>query len=238
MNIALIGYGKMGRLIETIAIKRGHTVVSIIDADNKEDFDSPAFASADVALEFTTPDAAEYNIRRAWKAGVKVVSGTTGWTSTLPLLIADLEQGGNSLFWASNFSLGVNIFWELNRRMAKMMKNFAQYNVSIEETHHTAKKDAPSGTAVTLAETIISELDSKNGWTLSPDRADDKIEITAFRLGDVFGIHTTHYESNEDIITLTHEAKSREGFALGAVVAAEFMHTRKGFYTMSDMLKL
>lgn len=238
MNIAIIGYGKMGKLLETIAISRGHKIVAIIDTDNRADFASTAFASADIALEFTSPQTAEENIRKAWNAGVKVVCGTTGWTSALPSLVADLKRNGNSLFWASNFSLGVNIFWELNRRMAKIMNGFDKYNVSIEETHHTAKKDAPSGTAITLAETIVSELDRKNGWTLSPYRADDKIEITAHRQGDIFGIHTTHYQSNEDTITLTHEAKSREGFALGAIVAAEFMQSRKGYYTMGDMLQL
>ncbi len=238
MNIAIIGYGKMGKLLESISIQRGHNVVSIIDTDNTDDFDSVEFRSADVALEFTTPQTAVYNIRKAWKADVKVVCGTTGWTSELPKLITELGNNGKSLFWASNFSLGVNLFWELNRHIAELLNRFPQYNVSIEEIHHIHKKDAPSGTAVTLAEAICSAIDGKNGWTLSPDREEDKIEIVAIRQGDVFGIHTAKYESKEDIITFTHEAKSREGFALGAVLAAEFVCDKKGYFTMNDLLKL
>lgn len=238
MNIAIIGYGKMGKLLESISIQRGHNVVSIIDTDNTDDFGSVGFRSADVALEFTTPQTAVDNIRKAWEADVKVVCGTTGWTSELPKLITELGNNGKSLFWASNFSLGVNLFWELNRHIAELLNRFPQYNVSIEEIHHIHKKDAPSGTAVTLAEAICSATDGKNGWTLSPDREEDKIEIVAIRQGDVFGIHRAKYESKEDIITFTHEAKSREGFALGAVLAAEFVCDKKGYFTMNDLLKL
>lgn len=238
MNIAIIGYGKMGKLLESISLQRGHNVVSIIDTDNTNDFHSARFKSADVALEFTTPQTAVDNIRKAWEAEVKVVCGTTGWTSELPKLITELGNNGKSLFWASNFSLGVNLFWELNRQIAELLNRFPQYNVSIEEIHHIHKKDAPSGTAVTLAETICSVTDAKNSWTLLPDKQKDKIEIAAIRQGDVFGIHTTKYESKEDIITFTHEAKSREGFALGAVLAAEFVCDKKGYFTMNDLLKI
>lgn len=238
MNIAIIGYGKMGKLLESISLQRGHNVVSIIDTDNTNDFHSVRFKSADVALEFTTPQTAVDNIRKAWEAEVKVVCGTTGWTSELPKLITELGNNGKSLFWASNFSLGVNLFWELNRQIAELLNRFPQYNVSIEEIHHIHKKDAPSGTAVTLAETICSATDAKNSWTLLPDKQKDKIEIAAIRQGDVFGIHTTKYESKEDIITFTHEAKSREGFALGAVLAAEFVCDKKGYFTMNDLLKI
>lgn len=238
MNIAIIGYGKMGKLLESISLQRGHNVVSIIDTDNTNDFHSVRFKSADVALEFTTPQTAVDNIRKAWEAEVKVVCGTTGWTSELPKLITELGNNGKSLFWASNFSLGVNLFWELNRQIAELLNRFPQYNVSIEEIHHIHKKDAPSGTAVTLAETICSVTDAKNSWTLLPDKQKDKIEIAAIRQGDVFGIHTTKYESKEDIITFTHEAKSREGFALGAVLAAEFVCDKKGYFTMNDLLKI
>lgn len=238
MNIAIIGYGKMGKLLESISIQRGHNVVSIIDTDNTDDFGSVGFRSADVALEFTTPQTAVDNIRKAWEADVKVVCGTTGWTSELPKLITELGNNGKSLFWASNFSLGVNLFWELNKHIAELLNRFPQYNVSIEEIHHIHKKDAPSGTAVTLAEAICSATDGKNGWTLSPDSKEDKIEIVAIRQGDVFGIHTAKYESKEDIITFTHKAKSREGFALGAVLAAEFVCDKKGYFTMNDLLKI
>ena len=170
MNIAIIGYGKMGKLLESISLQRGHNVVSIIDTDNTNDFHSVRFKSADVALEFTTPQTAVDNIRKAWEAEVKVVCGTTGWTSELPKLITELGNNGKSLFWASNFSLGVNLFWELNRQIAELLNRFPQYNVSIEEIHHIHKKDAPSGTAVILAETICSATDAKNGWTLLPDK--------------------------------------------------------------------
>ena len=187
MKIALIGYGKMGKMLETTAIGRGHEIVSIIDADNTDDFDS--------------------------------------------------EANGKTLFWASNFSLGVNIFWELNKAIARLLGNFDQYSVSIEEVHHTQKKDAPSGTAVTLAEAITENMDRLHGWTLLPCKEAGKIPIEAIRRDDVCGIHTVRYESEEDVITFSHEAKSRRGFALGAVVAAEFLAERTGFYTMKDLLE-
>lgn len=238
MDLAIIGYGKMGQLLERIAKQRGHKIVSIIDTDNVADFDSDAFRSASVAFEFTTPQTAVDNIKRAWEQDVKVVCGTTGWASALPSVLETLRSDDKSLFWASNFSVGVNIFWAINRKMARLMNRFAQYEVDIEEIHHIHKKDAPSGTAVTLAEVVTDELSRKNGWTLSPQKEHDKIEITAIRQGDVCGIHTIRYESHEDTITLTHEAKSREGFALGAVVAAEFIDDKVGYFTMDDLLQL
>ena len=238
MKIALIGYGKMGKMLETTAIGRGHEIVSIIDADNTDDFDSEAFRSAEVALEFTTPQTAVDNIKRSWAADVKVVCGTTGWTSeALPQLTKAIETNGKTLFWASNFSLGVNIFWELNKAIARLLGNFDQYSVSIEEIHHTQKKDAPSGTAVTLAEAITDNMDRLHGWTLLPCKEAGKIPIEAIRRDDVCGIHTVRYESEEDVITFSHEAKSRRGFALGAVVAAEFLAERTGLYTMKDLLE-
>ena len=167
MKIALIGYGKMGHIIERIALERGHEIVSKVDVDNQEEFDSESFASADVAIEFTVPTKAVENYRKAWAAGVPVVSGTTGWNSVLPELKEEISEKGYTLFWASNFSLGVNLFFELNKRLAQMMNRYTNYDVTMTEIHHTEKKDAPSGTAITLAEGILENLDRKSEWGLS-----------------------------------------------------------------------
>ena len=237
MKIALIGYGKMGKMLEQTALQRGHEIVSRIDIDNFGDISSDEFRSADVALEFTIPAVAEHNIRTVWEQNVKVVSGTTGWADGLQTLKNELKTNGKTLFWASNFSLGVNVFFEINKHLAKIMNAFPQYNLSMEEIHHLEKKDAPSGTAITLAETILSQLDRKNGWTLSPEKKEQHIEITAHRQPNVAGIHTVKYESLEDTISLTHNAKSRAGFALGAVLAAEFTHNKTGFLGMKDLLR-
>ena len=238
MKLALIGYGKMGKMLEQTALARGHEIVSKIDLNNSDDFYSAEFCSADVALEFTVPAVAEQNIRAAWAQNVKVVSGTTGWLNGLQSLQNELKTNGKTLFWASNFSLGVNIFFEINRHLAKIMNDFPQYDLNIEEIHHLEKKDAPSGTAITLAENILSQIDRKKSWTLSPEKNLQDIEITAIREKNVFGIHTTKYESPEDTITLTHNAKSRAGFALGAVLAAEFLHNKNGYFGMKDLLKM
>ena len=237
MNLALIGYGKMGHIIEQVARQRGHQIVCTIDKDNQTDFASAAFASADVAIEFTMPAVAVDNYRRAWAAGVPVVSGTTGWTAQLPAIRREVEQGGHTLFWSSNFSLGVNIFFELNRHLAQLMNRFPNYEPSLTEIHHTEKKDAPSGTAITLAEGILAELPRKEKWVLGAKTSDSELPIEAIRQGQVPGTHTVRYDSAEDCITITHEAKSRAGFALGAVLAAEFVKGRKGFFTMHDMLQ-
>ncbi len=236
MKIALIGYGKMGKTIEQVALKRGHEIVCIIDKENQADFESAAFASADVAIEFTMPAAAIDNYRRAWRAGVPVVSGTTGWTAQLPDIQREIEQGGHTLFWTSNFSLGVNIFFELNRHLAHLMNRFPNYEPSMTEIHHTEKKDAPSGTAITLAEGILAELDRKSAWVLGAKNSTNELPIEAVRRGQVPGTHIVRYDSDADTITITHEAKNREGFALGAIFAAEFVKGRKGFYTMHDLL--
>ena len=237
MNLALIGYGKMGHIIEQVARQRGHQIVCTIDKDNQTDFASAAFASADVAIEFTMPAVAVDNYRRAWAAGVPVVSGTTGWTAQLPAIRREVEQGGHTLFWSSNFSLGVNIFFELNRHLAQLMNRFPNYEPSLTEIHHTEKKDAPSGTAITLAESILAELPRKEKWVLGAKTSDSELPIEAIRQGQVPGTHIVRYDSAEDCITITHEAKSRAGFALGAVLAAEFVKGRKGFFTMHDMLQ-
>ena len=234
----------MGKMIEQIALERGHEIVSIIDIDNQEAFDSKEFASADVAIEFTSPMAAYGNYLKAWSKGVKVVSGSTGWMRDHGDDVRrECSQNGRTLFWASNFSIGVAIFSAVNRYLASIMNGFPQYAVTMEETHHIHKKDAPSGTAITLAEEIASKIDRVDGWKLAGDNAgeaaadDKKIEITAVRRGEVPGIHTIKYDSDADCITITHDAHSRKGFALGAVLAAEYTKEHSGLLTISDMFK-
>ncbi len=236
MKIALIGYGKMGHEIEKIALERGHEVVCTIDLHEAEKFDSPAFSSADVAIEFTSPGSALQNYRRAFAAGVPVVSGTTGWLDHLPEIREACEKEGKTFFYASNFSLGVNIFFALNNYLAKIMNHFPGYDVHMEETHHVHKLDAPSGTAITLAEGIMAQLDRKEKWVLDEAGSADELSIKAFREGEVPGNHSVIYESEADSIRITHDAKSRKGFALGAVLAAEFTKGKSGFLGMNDML--
>lgn len=235
MKIALIGYGKMGRMIEKIALDRGHEIVCKIDVYNQSDFGSAEFASADVAIEFTTPKTAVGNIERSFAAGVPVVCGTTGWLEQMDHIKDLCEQTKGALFYASNYSLGVNIFMAVNRYLAKIMNGFKQYDPTINEVHHIHKLDHPSGTAITLAEGIMSQLERKNAWTEEADA--EGLLITHQREGEVPGIHTITWDSAEDTISMRHEAKGREGLALGAVAAAEWLAGRQGFYTMADMLK-
>lgn len=250
MKIALIGYGKMGRMIEQIALSRGHEIVSIIDIDNQQDFDSDAFRSADVAIEFTAPHVAYDNYLKAWEQGVKVVSGSTGWLKDHGDEVRKAcSEGGKTLFWASNFSLGVAIFSAVNRYLAKIMNQFDAYDVTMAETHHIHKLDAPSGTAITLAEGILDEIDRKGRWALSgvttsegrkaTDKqiSDDVLPIEAIREGEVPGIHSVTYDSEADRIVITHDAHSRKGFALGAVLAAEYTAGHQGLLTTSDLFK-
>lgn len=240
MKIALIGYGKMGHEIEKIARERGHDIVCIIDIDEEDKFSSNSFKSADVAIEFTSPKSAFYNYKKAFEADIPVVSGTTGWLEHLDEIKNECNNNGKTFFYASNFSLGVNIFFALNNYLSKLMNNFPAYDISMQETHHIHKLDAPSGTAITLAEDIVSNVDRKKSWILEGDSTseptEDKLKIASFRKGEVPGIHTVIYESDADSITITHDAKSRKGFALGAVLAAEFTKSRKGFLGMKDML--
>ncbi len=258
MNIALIGYGKMGHIIEEVARERGHRVVCIIDKDNTQDFDSEAFAAADVAIEFTTPATAEENVRRAWSKGKPVVCGTTGWKCA-----AMHNETKNALIWSSNFSIGVNILFALNKRLAEIMQRYPQYTPSITEVHHVHKLDAPSGTAKTLAEQIDSIYPPQRGGMPTPTKAmqssaqqplngsltgingekndtqnTHQVPITSIREGEVAGIHTVQWESGEDILSIRHEAKSRKGFALGAVLAAEWIIGKTGFHTMEEVLNL
>lgn len=220
MKIALIGYGKMGHIIESIALERGHELVCIIDKDNMDDFASPAFASADVAIEFTTPQTAAENIRRSWAAGVPVVCGTTGWD------IEAIKQEANhtkGLMWSSNYSIGVNILFALNKQLAKFMEAYSNYTPHMTEVHHIHKLDAPSGTAKTLQEAIGDKR-------LAPQ------DIESIREGEVPGIHTVTWDSMVDTISISHSAKSRQGFALGAVIAAEWMQGKTGWHVFSEII--
>ena len=236
MKIALIGYGKMGKMIEEIARSRGHEIVSIIDIDNQEEFDSERFASAEVAIEFTSPTAAYGNHLKCWAKGVKVVSGSTGWMKEHGDDVKAACSYGHTLFWASNFSIGVAIFSAVNRYLASIMNQFPQYDVELEETHHVHKLDHPSGTAITLAEDIVAGLDRKTGW--AEDTTDPaQLRIDHVRRGEVPGIHTIRYDSDADMITISHDAHSRRGFALGAVLAAEYTQKHQGLLTISDMFK-
>ncbi|MCC8142492.1 MAG: 4-hydroxy-tetrahydrodipicolinate reductase [Tannerellaceae bacterium] len=242
MNIALIGYGKMGKTIEQIALSRGHRIVSIVDINNPEEFDSENFRSADVAIEFTTPDTAYNNYMKCFAADVPVISGTTGWLDKLNEIKDRCKNDGKTFFYTSNFSIGVNIFFAVNKYLARIMNNFTGYDVHMTETHHIHKLDAPSGTAITLAEGILENIDRKYRWTLDKtDRETDRetdLPIYAVREGEVPGIHEIVYESDVDYISIKHDAKSRAGFALGAVIAAEFTAGKKGFLGMEDMIKL
>ena len=235
MKIALVGYGKMGKTIEQIAVSRGHEIVSIIDINNPDDFESAAFKSADVAIEFTTPATAFDNYMKCFAANVPVVSGTTGWTARMGDIKEMCEKEGKTFFYASNFSIGVNIFFALNKYLAKVMNNFPSYDVRMTEVHHIHKLDAPSGTAITLAEGILENIDRKDRWTLETAEKATDLPIHAIREGEVPGIHEIIYESDVDTISIKHDAKSRAGFALGAVVAAEFTAGKKGFLGMSDL---
>lgn len=250
MKIALIGYGKMGHMIEQIALQRGHEIVCKIDINNPDDFDSPEFASADVAIEFTNPTAAYGNYLKAFAHNVKVVSGSTGWMKDHKADVEALTHDGkHTLFWASNFSIGVAIFAAVNKYLAKIMNQFPQYDVELTETHHIHKLDAPSGTAITLAEDICERLDRKKDWKMgtttwddgrvegSEDHKPEELLVDSVRHDEVPGIHSVTYDSKADKITITHDAHGREGFALGAVLAAEYTLNHTGLLTTSDLFK-
>lgn len=231
MKIALLGYGKMGKTIEQIALERGHTIV--IKADIGSQYD---ITEADVAIDFSVPEAALGNISKCIENGVPVISGTTGWLKDYDKAVTLCKVNNGTFIYASNFSLGVNIFFEINRNLAKMMGTLDQYKVSIEETHHTQKLDAPSGTAITLANGIIEETNYKK-WTLDAPKSDE-IGIVAKRIENEPGIHEIIYQSKVDTIQIKHSAHSREGFALGAVIAAEWIIGKKGVFTMKDVLNI
>lgn len=234
MKIAIIGYGKMGKAVERIALSRGHEIVSVIDAGNQEDFDSDAFRSADIAIEFTTPATAVTNYMKVLDRGVKLVSGSTGWTAEMPKVKEKCASTDGTFFWTSNFSIGVNIFFAINRYVAALMNGFPAYTPQMTETHHVHKLDHPSGTAITLAQGIVDECDRITGY--DENRCGyDILHIDHIRRAEVPGTHQINWDSEVDAIEITHRAKSRDGFALGAVVAAEWVATQHGFLTM-DML--
>lgn len=238
MKIGLIGYGKMGKEIEKIAIERGHSIPLIIDVDNPQDCTPENLRTCEVIIEFTRPESAVDNYLKCFEAGVPVVSGTTGWNSSQAMVYEKcLEQDG-TFFWSSNFSLGVNLFFELNRKLAELMADHPQYQVKVHEVHHTQKLDAPSGTAITLAEELIGLLPRVTGWKSGDDSSESEIPITSERTGMVPGIHTITWDSEVDYIEITHSAKSRKGLAFGAVLAAEYCQNHKGILKMRDLLNL
>ena len=238
MKIALLGYGAMGREIEQIALDRGHTVILKLNQNTPASEMEAKLNLADVAIDFSSPDSAVSLISTALERGVPVVSGTTGWLNHWDRVNALRADKKGALFYASNFSLGVNLFFAINKRLAQLMNAHSEYNVSMVETHHTRKKDAPSGTAITLAEQIIRELDQKKNWTLENQSATNDLYIRSERIDDVPGTHEVVYESDVDIINIKHEAKSRKGFALGAVLAAEWIPGKTGTFGMNDLLNL
>jgi len=237
MNIALIGYGKMGKEIEKIAIARNHKITLIIDINNIADLNIENLSKADVAIEFTTPHTAIDNYLKCFEAGIPVVSGTTGWLQRYDEVITLCKKYNSAFFYASNFSLGVNIFFKLNAYLARIMNKYDNYNVEIEEIHHTQKLDAPSGTAITLANDIIKNITRKQKWELNTEDKINNLNIRAIRQDAIPGIHTIKYESEVDFIQITHSAKNRQGLALGAVMAAEFIKNKKGIFSMNDLLK-
>jgi 4-hydroxy-tetrahydrodipicolinate reductase len=236
MNIALIGYGRMGHEIETIAVQRGHVVKLIIDKDNASDLNSHNLKGIDVAIEFSFPDAAYENIVECLKNGVPVVSGTTGWLENYGKAVDKCNEYTCSFMHSTNFSIGVNLLFRLNSELARHMEKFGGYHVSIEEIHHTKKLDAPSGTAITLAEGISKNNSSYKGWSAENEKSHDRIPVKSVREGMVPGTHTVTWESDIDKISLKHEALNRKGLALGAVVAAEYICNKKGVFTMNDVM--
>jgi 4-hydroxy-tetrahydrodipicolinate reductase len=249
MNIALLGYGKMGKAIEEIALQKGNHIVLRIHDQNLEELTKENLQKADVAIEFTGPQSAVHNILLCFDADVPVVCGTTGWLAQMNMVKEKCKEINGSFLYASNFSIGVNIFFELNKKLASIMSKQSNYNVSIEEIHHTEKKDAPSGTAITLAEQIIEASSQKNKWVLRLDvllqalqkesfGQDDELSITSKRIDPAAGTHSVKYTSAVDDIEIIHTAHNRKGFAAGALLAAEFIHDKKGIFNMKDVLDI
>ncbi len=237
MKIAILGYGKMGKEIEKIALSRGNDVVLKIGEDNLSDLTKENLSSADVAIEFSTPHTAFDNIQLCFEAAVPVVVGTTGWLDKINYCMQQTESG-KGLFYASNFSVGVNVFFEINKKLASLMAPYNDYKVEMEEVHHTQKLDSPSGTAITLAEGIIDNLPKVTNWVNEETVSENELGIVSKRIEKVPGTHIVTYENDIDEIYIKHTAHNRKGFALGAVLAAEFMKDKVGFYGMSDLLGL
>jgi len=237
MNIALIGYGKMGKAIERMAQHRGHTITAIIQSSNKEQLNREFLQHVEMVIECTGPESAVTHLRFCFENGFPVVCGSTGWLHHWDSLIEICQNQQGRFLYASNFSIGVNLFFELNEYLAKLMRDYRQYVPRIEETHHTAKKDAPSGTAITLAKGITNNHSQLNGWISGPSKEPNKLSIESFRIDPAPGTHVVRYESAVDTIDITHTAHNRDGFALGAVLAAEFLQKQQpGIYRMKDVL--
>ena len=236
MNIAIIGYGKMGKTIEKIAISRGHTISAIVDRDTEHSLDSLSNESTDVAIEFTNPKVAKDNLLLLAEKQIPVISGTTGWLDDYETVCNRIKDNNSALVYASNFSVGVNVFFAVNKILASYMSKHDDYNVSVKEIHHIHKLDAPSGTAITIAEDIIEKLPHKSSWVNDSTDSKDVLSILSEREGEVPGTHQISYHSTIDSITISHEAHSRQGFALGAVIAAEWLNGKQGIYTMQDVL--
>jgi 4-hydroxy-tetrahydrodipicolinate reductase len=236
MKIALIGYGKMGHAIEEIALAKGHEIVLKINIDNTEEFTASAIKKADVAIEFTGPETAFGNIMKCIENGVPVVSGSTGWLDRLKAVEAAVKEQDGAFLYSSNYSIGVNLFFEVNTYLARLMKDYPEYDVQMEEIHHTQKKDAPSGTAISLAEQILGNLGRKKDWVNEPAADKEELSIISKRVDPAPGTHVITYTSDIDDIEIKHTAHNRKGFASGAVVAAAFLHDKKGIYSMRDVL--
>ena len=234
MKIILLGYGKMGKTIERIANQRGHDISARIDVDNQHEL---AHAAGDVAIEFSHPDAAFENVKKTLEKNIPVVCGTTGWLERKPQIEDLCKKVNGAFFYASNYSLGVNIFFKLNEYLARIMQNFPEYNVELDEVHHTQKKDAPSGTAISLAEGILKHVSRKQKWVNEESEIPSELFIKSFRIADIPGTHVVKYNSPIDDIEIKHTAHSREGFATGAVLVAEWIRSKKGVLSMDDFLK-
>jgi 4-hydroxy-tetrahydrodipicolinate reductase len=237
MKIALIGYGKMGKEIEITALERNHELALVIDVDNQHEFTVDNLKKADVAIDFSTPGSAFRNILKSFEAGIPIVCGTTGWFDKLEEVKTLCERQNHTFFYASNFSPGMNIFMALNKHLARVMNNMPTYDVEMKEIHHIHKVDAPSGTAITLANDLIAALHRKQKWELNETSDNTVVKITALREGEVPGTHIVIWDSPMDRIEILHEAKSRKGFALGAILAAEFIKDKTGIFSMADLVK-
>ncbi|MDB4443166.1 4-hydroxy-tetrahydrodipicolinate reductase [bacterium] len=236
MKIAIIGYGKMGKTIEQLAIEKGHEIVLKVDIKNAFTWTNEQLKKADIAIEFTRPESAIGNIIRCFECGVPVISGTTGWVEKMDKIKDTCKILDGGFFYASNFSIGVNLFFKLNKILAKMMETYSDYDVSLEEIHHTQKLDAPSGTAITLAEGLLEKISRKSKWINEAIRKESDLPIFSKRIENIPGTHSIHYDSEIDSIEIKHTAHSRLGFAKGALMAAEWMNNRKGVYSMDDLL--
>ena len=235
MNIALLGYGKMGKEIETIALQRGHTIVLKVDETNASTFTNDELKKADVAIEFSTPHTVISNIKKCFETQVPIVVGTTGWYDSFIEIETECKQKNGALFHATNFSLGVNLFFKVNSFLAELMNKYDSYNVEMEEIHHIHKLDKPSGTAISLANQVLDKIDRKTNWSIT-DKNPETLFISDVREGEVPGTHIMKYTSAVDDIEIMHKAHNRKGFALGAVIAAEYINGKKGIFTMNDLI--